>query len=143
MLDRRIEELLDLGERDDLVEFAFHLDAAHAEDRAVQEDVFATVENLSKILVGHSVRQPKPLELYGFARRDWGKKIRKVARKTVEVVRGRQVVQGDEVEEFWGRKDVSFESKQGEVLGIIGRNGTGKSTLLKILSRITERREGG
>jgi hypothetical protein len=42
MLDRRIEELLDLGEDDDLVEFAFDLDAAHAEDRAVQEDVFAT-----------------------------------------------------------------------------------------------------
>ena len=52
MLDRRIEELLDLGEGDELVEFAFDLDAAHAEDRAVQEDVFATVENLSKILVG-------------------------------------------------------------------------------------------
>jgi hypothetical protein len=85
MLDRRIEELLDLGEGDDLVEFAFDLDAAHAEDRAVQEDVFATVENLSKILVGHSVRQPKSLELYGFARRDWGKKIRKVARKTVKL----------------------------------------------------------
>src|SRR5215471_12429386 len=42
MLDRRIEELLDLGEGDDLVEFAFDLDAAHAEDRAVQKDVFAT-----------------------------------------------------------------------------------------------------
>src|ERR1700730_3735770 len=42
MLDRRIEEFLDLGEGDDLVEFAFDLDAAHAEDRAVQEDVFAT-----------------------------------------------------------------------------------------------------
>src|ERR1700756_2476882 len=42
MLDWRIEELLDLGEGDDLVEFAFDLDPAHAEDRAVQEDVFAT-----------------------------------------------------------------------------------------------------
>jgi lipopolysaccharide transport system ATP-binding protein len=33
-------------------------------------------------------------------------------------------------------KDVSFEVKRGEVLGIIGRNGVGKSTLLKILSRV-------
>ncbi len=39
---------------------------------------------------------------------------------------------------IWALKDVSFEVKRGEVVGIIGRNGTGKSTLLKILSNINE-----
>ena len=39
---------------------------------------------------------------------------------------------------IWALRDVSFEVKQGEVLGVIGRNGVGKSTLLKILSRITK-----
>ena len=33
--------------------------------------------------------------------------------------------------------DISFEVKQGDVLGIIGKNGAGKSTMLKILSRVT------
>src|ERR1700685_1988090 len=49
---------------------------------------------------------------------------------------------GREDPNFWALKDVSFEIKRGEVLGIIGRNGAGNSTLLKILSRITEPTRG-
>ncbi|HEY8164293.1 MAG TPA: ABC transporter ATP-binding protein [Gemmatimonadaceae bacterium] len=43
-----------------------------------------------------------------------------------------------EPEMFWALSDVSLEVKHGEVIGIIGRNGAGKSTMLKILARITK-----
>lgn len=43
---------------------------------------------------------------------------------------------------FWSLKDVSFDVKKGEAVGLIGRNGVGKSTLLKVLSRITRPTEG-
>jgi lipopolysaccharide transport system ATP-binding protein len=44
--------------------------------------------------------------------------------------------------EFWALKDVNFEVGAGEALGIIGRNGAGKSTALKILTRILKATTG-
>lgn len=40
-------------------------------------------------------------------------------------------------ETFWALSDLDLEVRRGEVLGLIGRNGAGKSTFLKTLSRIT------
>ncbi len=38
---------------------------------------------------------------------------------------------------FWALQGVSFEVRGGDILGIVGRNGAGKSTILKLLSRIS------
>ena len=43
---------------------------------------------------------------------------------------------------FWALDDVSFHVEEGEVLGIIGNNGAGKSTTLKLLSRVTSPTSG-
>jgi ABC-type polysaccharide/polyol phosphate transport system ATPase subunit len=46
------------------------------------------------------------------------------------------------VEQFWALKDVSFDVQSGQTLGIIGENGSGKSTILKLITRILEPTEG-
>src|SRR5215472_9785263 len=39
---------------------------------------------------------------------------------------------------IWALRDVSLEVKFGELVGIMGDNGGGKTTLLQVLSRITK-----
>lgn len=44
--------------------------------------------------------------------------------------------------EFWAVKNLSFDIKAGDRVGIVGHNGAGKSTLLKALCRVYESSEG-
>ena len=45
-------------------------------------------------------------------------------------------------DEFWALKDVSFELKKGDALGLIGLNGSGKSTMLKTIAGVLKPTKG-
>jgi lipopolysaccharide transport system ATP-binding protein len=102
-------------------------------------DVVIRVEGLGKkYLIGHKAAGERYVALRDVIART----ARGFLQSAKDMAGGRQLVAGDEIEEYWALKEVGFDIKRGDVVGVIGRNGAGKSTLLKILSRITEPSEG-
>lgn len=64
-------------------------------------------------------------------------RVKSIKEYAVQLLKGK--IQYDE---FWALKDLSFEVRKGEVLGIIGHNGVGKSTPLKAVSGILKPTQG-
>ncbi len=45
-------------------------------------------------------------------------------------------------DEFWALRNIDFTVRQGEAIGVVGRNGQGKSTLLKLVAEVVFPDEG-
>ncbi len=103
-------------------------------------DVVIRVEGLGKAyLISHAAGGN---ERYVALRDVLASAARRAIGRIRDPARGPSVSGDRSVEEFWALKDVNFEVRRGEVVGVIGRNGAGTSTLLKVLSRITEPTRG-
>ena len=71
-----------------------------------------------------------------FCRTELHDSLRDLIPSLVRRVLGRSPGRTQPSREFWALQDVSFEVQRGEAFGIVGANGAGKSTILKLLSRI-------
>jgi ABC-2 type transport system ATP-binding protein len=65
-----------------------------------------------------------------------------IHRKRATSLKERFVNRGAEAEEFWAVRDLSLDIDPGETVGLIGANGSGKSTTLKLLAGILQPTSG-
>jgi ABC-2 type transport system ATP-binding protein len=68
------------------------------------------------------------------------KRNRKASRTFKDLFAGR--VRRKPADEFWALRNVSFAVQPGEAIGVVGRNGQGKSTLLKLVAQVMLPDEG-
>ncbi len=96
-------------------------------------DVAIRIEGLSKrYLIGGKQKR------YGRLGDQITEAVLSPFRRAGRLLKGESSGASELTQEFWALRDISAEIKHGEIIGVIGHNGAGKSTMLKILSRITE-----
>jgi lipopolysaccharide transport system ATP-binding protein len=89
-------------------------------EHLVATDIVLRVENVSK----------------RFARGEMHDSLRDFIPSVFAKIAGRSRASATSKNEFWALRDVSFELNRGEAFGIIGANGAGKSTILKLITGI-------
>ncbi|MFI9643285.1 ABC transporter ATP-binding protein [Micromonospora sp. NPDC051925] len=81
---------------------------------------------------------PPIIEAQGLGIRFVRNRRRQLRLRELFIHRGRAAAAG----QFWPLRDVSFTVEPGDTLGVIGRNGTGKSTLLRLIAGVLIPDEG-
>lgn len=101
------------------------------------------IENLSKLYFLEASNNPTLVDSVG---RWWSRFTNKNHREETRLqkngVDSKELNWGPKPNSFWALKDVSLTVEPGEVVGLLGRNGSGKSTFLRILSKITSPTSG-
>lgn len=98
-------------------------------------DAVVRVEGVSKCFPIYSKPSDR-LRQYGVR---W---MRQALPHAMQQMLPRNLVDRDFHRLFWALRDVSFEVKRGESVGILGMNGAGKSTLLQVVAGIVKQTTG-
>jgi lipopolysaccharide transport system ATP-binding protein len=95
-----------------------------------------SINNVSKrYVLRHSVGRQRIYGSFGFSLRG---AVSEALNSAMRPLRPKAAAMITKKSDFWALRDVGFDVERGKVVGLIGRNGAGKSTMLKILSRIVD-----